>query len=289
LLHVTQISTLSRKDLEAAARATVNAVPVGNNVLLARVLGSLKMYMHGDDVGFAGNVLLDGYWESWVTRYLATITQPGMTAIDVGANYGYYSLLMGQLVQPTGKIFSIEPNPVILPLLRQSLSLMGLYHEDRLIAAGASDKADPRAYMAASRAEPKNGRFVHEQEHLPPGWTKSEVPVVVLDEVLQDEDRIDVIKIDAEGAEPKILAGLQKTLSRHKPHLVLEFNASRYNDPREVLAPLTDLYGAVAEVTFQGNAEPADPGEICSDVSGEDRILAFSPSTKKATSGDAKP
>src|SRR5436853_284660 len=79
-----------------------------------RVLGSCKMYLDTRDTGFGSHVSLDGYWEPWITVFVARQLRPGMVAIDVGANYGYYSLLFAALVGDTGHVYAIEPNPEIV-------------------------------------------------------------------------------------------------------------------------------------------------------------------------------
>jgi len=53
----------------------------------------------------------DGFWESWVTVAVARHLQAGMCCVDVGANYGYYTLLMASFVGPEGRIIACEPIP----------------------------------------------------------------------------------------------------------------------------------------------------------------------------------
>jgi len=89
--------------------------------MLARVLGRYKMFLHTSDRGFACHVAMDGFWEIWVTQFFARTLRAGMVAIDIGANYGYYTLLFGAAVTSSGRVLAFEPNPRAASLLRESV------------------------------------------------------------------------------------------------------------------------------------------------------------------------
>ena len=75
-----------RYALEDRCRALTNSVYLGDHTTLCRVLGYYKMYLDTNDTGFASHLMLDGFWEMWLTIFFARRIQPGMTVIDVGAN-----------------------------------------------------------------------------------------------------------------------------------------------------------------------------------------------------------
>ena len=56
------------------------------------------MYIDTADVGFGAHLLLDGFWESWLTEFIARRVQAGMRFADVGANHGYYTVLAADLL-----------------------------------------------------------------------------------------------------------------------------------------------------------------------------------------------
>ncbi len=72
-----------------------------------------------------------------------------------------------------------------------------------------------------------------------------------------------------------MLAGMTETMARFRPTIVLEFNTSRYPNPSEVLERMLAIYGSVMEIDFNGGCQTADPTEILSDTTGEDRLLCF--------------
>src|ERR1700677_4742302 len=69
---------------------------------------------------------------------LGEIVKPGMTAVDVGANLGLYSLLLAELVGPGGRVISFEPDPELFSLLRENCAANGASVEAHLVALGAS-------------------------------------------------------------------------------------------------------------------------------------------------------
>ena len=76
------------------------------------------MYLDTRDVGFAQHIIMDGYWEYWVTQFMIEVVKPGFRVVDIGANFGYYTNLLSDLVGPDGCCLAIEPNPNTLAKLR---------------------------------------------------------------------------------------------------------------------------------------------------------------------------
>src|SRR5260370_19641668 len=96
-LYSDQLATWARQRLEKAIRRQVQTVYLGNGLVLARILGRFKIFLRTDDRGFACHLMLDGFWEMWLTQFLARSIRSGMTVIDVGANFGYYTVLFAYI------------------------------------------------------------------------------------------------------------------------------------------------------------------------------------------------
>jgi FkbM family methyltransferase len=274
LLDVHDIATLPRDDLEESCRRLASPCFVGDDVALCRVLGRYKFYVSTRDDGFGANVLLDGYWESWLTRFMARTVRPGSLVVDVGANFGYYSLLLADLVGPNGRVHAIEPNPEAADLLRRSILLNGFANRTTIseVAAGA---ADGEAALFIPAGEPKNATLVAEGAAHPGGAVRT-VPVRTLDSLVGTSRRIDFIKIDAEGGEESIIAGMEAILAAGPPPMVLEFNAARYTDPAAFLQRLLRIYGSLRHIDYDAAAKPVSPGTVLTEHFGEDWLLFLS-------------
>lgn len=271
-LYPNHLATLPRRTLERAIRWRVQTAYLGNGLVLARVLGRHKMFLRSSDRGFACHVMLDGFWEMWLTQFLARTVKPGMRVVDVGANYGYYTLLMGDAVGEAGQVIAVEPNPDAAVLLAESVTLNGFASRTYLVpqALGA---AEGTALLFAPDGEPKNALLVS-HAGLPGGQTQ-EVLVTTLDALALAGPRVDLIKIDAEGAEQAIVAGMQGVLARDRPTLVLEYNAARYADPDGFLDGLLAVYGDARELTGDGHLVPLDRVSVTDQGPRLDRLLVF--------------
>ena len=110
-LDLSALVKMSRAQAEREIRARARSVYLGDHLTLARVLGQSKMLLRTTDVGFASHLMLDGFWEIWLTLFFARLVVPGMTVVDVGANFGYYPLLFGLLTGGATKSIAFEPDP----------------------------------------------------------------------------------------------------------------------------------------------------------------------------------
>lgn len=273
VLGVEEIGALPRDALESACRALASPVYLGEGVALCRILTRYKFHVSTADVGFGANVLLDGYWESWLTQFIArTVGREGVV-VDVGANFGYYSLLLADLVGPRGRVYAVEPAPDTAALLRRSIGLNGFAGSTQIceVAAGADDGAAATLFEPAG--EPKNAALVDAAPAGAAAGRSHRVSVRTLDSLLRDERRIDFVKIDAEGGEEAIIAGMDGILSAAPPPMVLEFNAARYADPGAFLERLLGYYGRLRHVDFDGRAAPVTPERVLSENFGEDWLL----------------
>lgn len=148
-----------------------------------------------------------GTYEQDKVELLREYVQPGMVAYDVGANAGYYTLLLSRLVGPSGRVYALEPLPENLVHLRHHLSVNRLTN-CRVVAAAASD----RTGLAAFRAARSNA-----MGSIAAGDAPLHVPTVSLDDLAAwGLPRPDFVKMDVEGAEGLVLAGAQGLLREHR-------------------------------------------------------------------------
>jgi FkbM family methyltransferase len=221
--------------------------------------------------------MLDGYWEMWLTQCLARYLKAGMTVVDVGANFGYYTLLCGDAVGENGRVIAVEPNPDTVDLLRETVNLNGLSSRTTIVPNALGSKAG-RVLFYVPDSEPKNATIVQRTGH--PGGQTIEVSAVTLDEAAKSAGKVDVVKIDAEGGEIGVIAGMKELIARDRPTIFLEFNAARYSNPRAFLDTLLASYGSVRELTLEGKLQAADISAVTDRELIMDRLLVFEETAK---------
>lgn len=227
------IATTDRTVLERAFEQRCKTVFLGNDTSLTRVLGDLLLYVHTRDVIIAPHLMMSGYWEFWVTQAIARHLRPGMVCADVGANVGYYSLLMAALVGPNGRVRSFEMQPNLCRLLRRSAEVNGFRHTVFVVEGAVSDTDhEVGIYVPASKdgfghfgnatLQSTKSHFV-EDESANPGRVQARS----LDTLFAEVPPPDFIKVDVEGAEPLVWAGSRALRAKSNPVLCMEYEGWR--------------------------------------------------------------
>jgi FkbM family methyltransferase len=197
-----------------------------------------------------------GLWEPAATECVRAEVRPGMTAVDVGADIGYYTLLFAKLVGPAGSVLAFEPIPKALEMLRANaarnnlgnVQCLGFALFDRAGRASLSRPfADSRIEAGADR--PAAGAL--EVELRPFDDWRREAAV----------GRVDFVKMDVEGAELNVLRGMRQTLELFRPALLIEVHPRQMvtfgASAEQLMAFLAELDYDVQTVVEQGPG-PAD-------------------------------
>jgi FkbM family methyltransferase len=258
---------LERGAIEAEVRAQAQTIYLGDHTAMCRILGKHLIYVDTRDYALAPHLMWDGFWEIWITQAMARCLEPGMVVADVGANLGYYSLLMAEAVGPTGSVFAIEPNSHVARLLRMSASVNGF--RDRIIVdtRAASSTAGDRLRFFIPDGHPMNASLLPagaDGTVLPEAGVVTEVETVALDDALPE--RVDFVKIDAEGAERQIWHGLSRTLQANNGiRVFLEFNCHRYgSESDEFLDEIEALGFRLAFVDYDSRVKSLTRSQILS-------------------------
>jgi FkbM family methyltransferase len=227
------IATLSQEEFVSRCRAACQSTYVGNSTILCRVLSRYLMYVDSQDMSLAPHLCLNGYWEPTVTFAFARSIQPGWNCIDVGANHGYFSLLMASIVGKTGKVLALEPNTNLVRMMQQTIIVNGLTKNITVLSQAASDTNGEPVTLAVPRGQ-IGGASIVRQAGISDDAIATET--VTIDRLTADWEHVDFIKIDTEGAEESVWRGMRQTLRRN-PNIVivLEFGATRYPDGKAFL------------------------------------------------------
>lgn len=270
-LSIAELRALGRVAAEAAMRARCMVVPVDATTALCRILGRHKMFVDRRDAGFAPHLMFEGYWEYWLTEFIWRNVAPGEVVLDVGANHGYYTVLMADLVGAAGRVHAFEPNPRLVDLLGRTVALNGFWGLVQVHPVAVADAAGPAMAFAATESEPKNGRLLMPGEEAP-GATLTEVPVLTLDEAVPGP--VDFVKIDVEGAEELAWRGMQGLIDRSPGiRIVLEFNPGRCRDAAGTLAAIAARF-PLREIGFDARAQDCTAEEVLG--RSEDTLLFLS-------------
>lgn len=180
-------------------------------------------------------------WLGWFERdtqdALRRLIRPGMTVLDAGANVGFFTLLAARLVGPSGHVDAFEPYPPNTALLQKHVQLNKLRNV-RIESVALSDRAD---VLPLYVGDSTSGSLFP----LDSGLTPHMVPVVSLDEWRAKgllPRRLDVVKMDIEGAEGAAILGMLNVLRTDRPAL----HISLHGGPRQA-----EMIGALEGIGYK--------------------------------------
>jgi FkbM family methyltransferase len=256
-----------RATLEETARRGAQAVNLANGALMCRVLTKYLMFVDPDDLGVTPRLCLDGFWESWVTTALARVLQPGSFCVDVGANHGYYTMLLADGAGPHGRVIALEPNPALAELLSLTLEVNGFERRALVSQQAATDGSAPTVQLVIPR---RRGACATICRAPSAADVVVDVDATSVDALTASWPRVDLVKIDAEGAEPAIWRGMRRTIAANSALVVvLEFVASRYDDPRGFLDAIRGDGFPLRHVAHDSSIELLSDDRALSDGDGE--------------------
>ena len=188
----------------------------------------MKMQLDPYDL-VSRTILETGAWEPESAQAVAEHLSPKATFVDVGAHIGYYSLKAATMVGPDGHVISIEPNPQTLPALRSNIEASHARGISVWPVACAESESTLEFYAAPRANTGESSLSKENASQQGPTAASFSVRARPLDAILKEAklDRVDVIKIDVEGAELRVLKGAAQTLADFHPVLIVEMDQSQ--------------------------------------------------------------
>ncbi|GAB4385006.1 MAG: hypothetical protein Kow00121_49350 [Elainellaceae cyanobacterium] len=227
------LASMSLEELRSACRNACQTAYLGENLILCRILTNYLVYGDTRDIGIVPHLCLNGFWEPWVTLAVLRSLKPGWRCLDVGANHGYYSVVMSSVVGSSGRVVALEPNARLASMVSKTLEVNGFDDRATSIAKAVSDKDGEILKLVIPVGHTGHAAL---RETASPTDEVMEVETISIDSLTADWDRVDCIKIDVEGAEEAVWRGMKETVRRNPDiKLVLEFGPSRYPNPRAFL------------------------------------------------------
>jgi FkbM family methyltransferase len=199
----------------------------------AIVQGS-KMFL---DPGDSLDLSINGVYGELDTKIIRDNIKEGDIVIDIGANIGYYTLIFAQLVGSSGKVFAFEPEPKNFEILRKNIEInnyQNIIAEQKIV----SDESGMTKLFIAEQ-----GIVGHRINQQKSSQKFIEVESIILDNYIKKlnlDNKINFIKIDVEGSEPKVLEGAKEIMQKsNQLKIFTEFNrefVKKYGiEPKEMI------------------------------------------------------
>jgi FkbM family methyltransferase len=182
-------------------------------------LPEFSIFASRDDFAAGDHVLHGNPYEPEIGAVLKRHVKPGMAVVDIGANIGRLTMLMASLVQPSGRVVAVEPNPENIIMLEASRRVNGF---DQILVIQAA--AGRRTGLLALNVAYSNGMTGELPSDSDAIFASRPVPCFALDAILPNDRPFNLVKIDTEGAELNALIGMSQTLARDRPVIVSEFS-----------------------------------------------------------------
>ncbi|BBW97631.1 FkbM family methyltransferase [Geobacillus icigianus] len=200
----------------------IPADPVIHNVKFDGIEFKMKLNLRE----FIQNTIYNyGYYEKNETQFLLKKIQSGQTVFDLGANVGYYTLILAQRVGVNGVVHSFEPDSKNFSQLIENIHLNQLSN----VVANQLAVSNNNGYVNLYSNSKENGgmkSFVQQSEYV---YSQEKVATIRLDNYIEQNkiDKVDFIKADIEGAEMLAFQGAENLLSSSDaPDIMLEINPS---------------------------------------------------------------
>jgi FkbM family methyltransferase len=225
----------------------------------------------GERVQFSSR---DRYSKHWFfPRYENSIHEPDVThlfardateasgIIDVGANLGWYTCIGAVLSE--GTVWSLEMDPENVQRLRKNVQLNEVDNVEIIHAAADEEKGivsyERNSGAAEFKIEQGNGES-HETV---------DVEATTIDRVLMPSGEVDLMKIDVEGAELRVLRGAVRTLETMKPKIILEVHPSRLFDQEGSIEELIEIMSGIGYDIYEVASTDSSGRDVVSEKIGK--------------------
>lgn len=232
--------------------------PIRHN-LIKRRIGNHLMYLDPKDPGLCATLMKmksgSPEREAAFMKVLRQEVKKSMVAIDIGANVGYITLIMAELIGPSGRVYALEPHPRNYAILTKNIEVnsyasfvfsyqIGISNVHGVLKLHISDKSN-----------------LHSLSTSPNSKYSINVPVSTLDDFMKDKGYPDFIKMDIEGHEVEALEGMYNTLrnAQSPVKILMEVHPTFYSETHSLenqLRRLIDLGFNTKYVISAGIAKP---------------------------------
>jgi FkbM family methyltransferase len=239
-----------------------SATYMGDHTALTWLSNGCQAYVdtRSTDVGI--HLLQTGTWEPGYTAAFRKLLTPGARVADIGANFGWYSLVAAPLVGPAGRVFAVEPNPRLARLVADSLRVNGFRGFAKVFQVALGDA--PGVVDLFVQPDMPGSGYIRPATSMVPeqAGAAQRVACERLDDLLLPHvPGLDVLKMDVEGWEGMVFRGMPKLLAASPGlRMILEWSPQQDASPAprsETAAQLGTLGYTPFRVGPQGELERA--------------------------------
>ncbi|MDC0202125.1 FkbM family methyltransferase [Candidatus Nitrosopelagicus sp.] len=167
----------------------------------------------------------------------------GDNVLDIGANIGYFTLMLAKLVGPTGKVFAFEPDPRNISLLKKNIETNG--YQNVVVVPKAVSNVNEKCTLFTSQSSFGQNRIYEPKKTKNQKYVPIESETILLDDFFKNNENIEnisFVKIDVEGAEKLVLEGMNKILNLNKNIKIFsEIDSYRLDDAGSSYVEVIDL------------------------------------------------
>lgn len=235
-------------------------------VTINNFMGSIKMRLDKNSY-MGGTIYWCGFHHISELLFLKDFVRKDMVFADIGANQGEFSLFAASVLE-NGRVMAFEPTEHQLGLLRKNVEMnqfsnieiypFGLYDKEEHLEVFTSENRS----LHGGKHEGLSSIYKSDERQVSEGMIELKIFDKEFD---QNLERLDVVKIDVEGAEFSVLKGMRSSLTRFKPVLIIEMNEDTFKDAgyslNDVSSFLSDL-GYRPFRLFRGRVFPMSSNEF---------------------------
>lgn len=181
-----------------------------------------KMRIIESDKVISRSLALYGEWAADELNLLKQIIAPGACVLDVGAFIGTHTIAFSRFVGPSGKVYSFEPQREIYSILSENISINNCSNVTAL-NIGLGENAHEQSLAPVDINQSENFGTLSLDEYHSPNTDTYEIQISTIDSLALE--RIDLIKLDVEGMEKRVLDGAIKFILRYQPVIFCECNS----------------------------------------------------------------
>jgi FkbM family methyltransferase len=220
-------------------------VYMGNNVALLCTTNHNKMYVDTRDLLIAPWLLIHGEWEPEETELVKKLIKPGAIFADVGANLGYYSLIAARA--GASHVYAFEAQPSTYELLGKNVIINWMTKFITYENLAVYSHTTELEFFVRNNYPGNSSVGMTAPDQLAKWFdttTAVKVHAVSLDDYFSNKpEKLDLIKVDVEGAEPAVFEGARRTLARNRDVKILcEWSPDQMATAKQDPAHLVELW-----------------------------------------------